>query len=225
MKLDSETRQRHLKETALRLQDEGYTVEWQENARLIVAHENGMLCTVENPGGISYRQEDMANPLIEATKDKAYDIVRQVAEYMRNMDRAPILKVPGVKDQYKLLAEFNGTVLAGMATKYGVNFVTWDRDFNYEGLSHGHYYANNYEGAKKDFATRSGLIASNQLFETNQLVEIYRCCEDTLAGDYELTNEQEKVIQSIKTQVEDAVPDIHSKISAQNKANELQMNM
>ncbi len=225
MQIDPETRHRHLEETALRLRNEGYGVEWQNGERLIVSHENGMLCTVDNPGGISYRQVDMSCPEIVEAKDHAFSIVRQVAEYMRNMDRAPVLKVTGVEDKYKLLAEFNGTVLAGMQTKYGVNFVTWDRDFNYEGLSHGHYYASDYEGAKKDFATRSGLISKNMLFEKNQMVEIYRCCADALAGEYEISGEQDATIRSIQDQIEDVYPEILDEITAQNQDNEPQMNM
>ncbi len=225
MRIDPEVKKRHLQETALRLRNEGYVVEWQQAEQLIVTHENGLLCRVENPGGVSYRQGDMTGPEIVEAKDHVYEISSQVAQYMRNMDRAPLLKVPGVEDKYRLLAEFNGTVLAGIETKYGVNFVTWDRDFNYEGLSHGHYYANDYEGAKCDFATRSGLIPQNMLFEKNQLVEIYRCCADTLEGGYEITGEQEDIIKGIQDQIEEIHPDIHDEIKAQNQANELQMNM
>lgn len=225
MKIDPETKKRHLQETALRLRDEGYSVEWQQTERLIVTHENGLLCSVENPGGVSYRQGDMTGPEIIEAREHVYEVSSKVAEYMRNMDRAPDLKVPGVPDKYKLLAEFNGTVLAGVETKYGVNFVTWDRDFNYEGLSHGHYYSNNYEGAKQDFATRSGLISDKLLFDQKQIVQIYQCCADTLEGDYEVTDEQEKTIQGIQDQIEDAVPDIRRQIADQYREPAPEMSM
>lgn len=205
--MDDSSRKRHLSETALRLRNAGFHVDNLPDDRLLVSHDESLLCTVENPGGISYRQQDMSDPELLKAKDQAYEIVRQVAEYMRLMDRAPILKVPGLSDQYKSLADFNGTVLAGMESKYGVMFVTWDWDFNYQGLSHGHYYSQNYEGAKQDFATRSGLVQERQIFNAEQLTEIYRCCGDTLNGDFELSNGQEKLIRGLQEQIEDLLPD------------------
>ena len=43
-----------------------------------------------------------------------YEIVRTTAEYMRQMEMAPFLKADGLEDGYKVLADFNGTVLAGV---------------------------------------------------------------------------------------------------------------
>lgn len=225
MMIDPEVKQRYLQETALRLRNEGYAVEWQQAEQLIVTNENGLLCRVENPGGVSYHQGDMSDSEIVEAKDHVYEISSQVAQYMRNMDRAPLLKVPGVEDKYKLLAEFNGTVLAGMESKYGVQFVTWDRDFDYEGLSHGHYYGNNYEDAKQDFATRSGLVSDKLLFDQKQIVQIYQCCADTLEGDFEVTDEQESTIRGIQEQIEDVVPDIRRKITDQYQESAPEMSM
>ena len=68
-------------------------------------------------------------------KRQVYSIVRAVAEYMYQMERAPILKVDGLEDSYKVLADFNSVVLAGCPSKYGTQFVTWDRDFDHKGVS------------------------------------------------------------------------------------------
>ena len=64
---------------------------------------------------------------------------------------------------YRLLADFNNTVLAGHSTRYGVEFITWDRTQNRIALDQGHYYGprvgvGGYTAANQDFATRSGLI-------------------------------------------------------------------
>ena len=128
------------------------------------------------------------------------------------MQSAPKLEVPGLSNQYKLLADFNGTVLAGMESRYGMQFVTWDWDFDRKGLSHGHYYGNNYIGAKQDFATRSGLMDRQRLFTDEQLIEIYRCCEDTLEDTYELTAKQRKCIEGVQDQIKDAIPDVLERI-------------
>ena len=133
---------------------------------------------------------------------------------------APFLKADGLEDGYKVLADFNDIVLAGIQSKYGVQFVTWDWSFDRKGVSHGHYYtglysSGNYEAAKRDFATRSGLIPEQQLFREKQLIEIYRCCTDTLQGSFELSYDQEKTIQDVRKQIEECLPDIMERIQQQ----------
>ena len=139
---------------------------------------------------------------------------------MRQMETAPFLKADGLEDGYKVLADFNDIVLAGIQSKYGVQFVTWDWSFDRKGVSHGHYYtglysSGNYEAAKRDFATRSGLIPEQQLFREKQLIEIYRCCTDTLQGSFELSYDQEKTIQDVRKQIEECLPDIMERIQQQ----------
>ena len=77
-------------------------------------------------GGIAYRNKDIDEPERIAAKDKVYEIVRTTAEYMRQMATAPALKADGLENGYKVRADFNGTVLAGVQSKHGVHFVTWD---------------------------------------------------------------------------------------------------
>jgi len=38
-------------------------------------------------------------------------------------------------------------VLAGTPSKYGVQFVTWDWDYDRTGVSHGHYFMEKYDEA------------------------------------------------------------------------------
>ena len=90
-----------------------------------------------------------------------------------------------------MLVDFNGTVLAGVQSKHGVHFVTWGWAYGHTGVCHGHYFMENYAGAKQNFAIRSGLIQKEQLFSPEQLTEIYHCCADSVDGDFfELTGEQ-----------------------------------
>lgn len=42
------------------------------------------------------------------------------------MGKAPDLKADGLGEPYKLLADFNGAVLAGHPSEYGVQFVNWE---------------------------------------------------------------------------------------------------
>ncbi len=79
----------------------------------------------------------------------------------------------------------------------------------------------NYDGAKQDFATRSGLIQKEQLFSPEQMAEIYRCCADSVDGDFfELTGEQEKMIRSVQQQIEECVPDLDERVRQQEDAQE-----
>ena len=96
-------------------------------------------------------------------------MARSTAEYMRLMESAPVLKADGLTGDYRLLAEFNDVVLAGHERDraYGVEFITWERTYDRTGVWQGHYYENNYSGARQDFAVRSGLLDQDRLF-TNE---------------------------------------------------------
>ena len=215
---DSQTR--YLREAAIVLAKEGFQLDEVHTDRLCILLDGSPLCEVTGSGGVAYRNEDIDEPERIAAKDKVYEIVRTTAEYMRQMEMAPFLKADGLEDGYKVLADFNDIVLAGIQSKYGVQFVTWDWSFDRKGVSHGHYYtglysSGNYEAAKRDFATRSGLIPEQQLFREKQLIEIYRCCTDTLQGSFELSYDQEKTIQDVRKQIEECLPDIMERIQQQ----------
>ena len=203
MNISAEEKNRYLREAEVVLAREGFLTDRTNADRLRVLLDGLPLCEVPESGGVTYRMVDISTPERVAAKDRVYSIVRAVAEYMYQMERAPILKVDGLEDSYKVLADFNGVVLAGCPSKYGTQFVTWDRDFDHKGVSHGHYYtglyaSGNYEAAKRDFATRSGLIPEQQVFREEQLVELYRCCTDTLQNDAALSYKREKAIQEVQ---------------------------
>ena len=217
MSVSAEETKRYFQETAIALRREGFKVEPSVGGRLAVWLDDHPLCEVDQIGGITYRSDNIPTPEYVVAKDKAYRIVCNTAEYMKQMEQAPPLKVSDLPDRYKVLADFNDVVLAGAHGKYGVEFVTWDWDHDRKGLPHGHYFNGNYEGAKRDFATRSGLIPEQQLFKDEQLIEIYRCCADTLDAGFDLTYEQGKCIRSVQEQIENGMPDIMDRIREQDQ--------
>ena len=148
---DSQTR--YLREAGIVLAKEGFQLDEVHTDRLCILLDGAPLCEVTESGGIAYRNKDIDEPERIAAKDKVYEIVRNTAEYMRQMETAPVLKADGLEDGYKVLADFNGTVLAGVQSKYGVHFVTWDWAYGHTGVCHGHYFMENYAGAKQDFAS------------------------------------------------------------------------
>ena len=211
---DSQTR--YLREAAIVLAREGFHTDRTDTGGLRVLLDGALLCEVTENGGITYRNEDIDEPERIDAKDKVYEIVSITAEYMRQMETAPVLKADGLEDGYKVLADFNGTVLAGVQSKYGVHFVTWDWVYGHTGVCHGHYFMENYAEAKKDFSIRSGLIQKERLFTPEQMTEIYLCCADSVNGDFfELTGEQEKMIRSVQQQIEECVPDLDERIRQQ----------
>ena len=71
-------------------------------------------------------------------------------------------------------------------------------------MYHGNY-TTDYKGAREDFATRSGLVNKNLLFNKNELVEIYRCIEDTLNNGYEITDKQKEMLEDLQTRISSTV--------------------
>ena len=65
--------------------------------------------------------------------------------YITAMESAPQLKASGLDGDYRVLADFGSAVLAGSPSKYGVQFVTWDWDYDRTGVVHGHYFMENYD--------------------------------------------------------------------------------
>ena len=169
---------------------------------------------------------DLRTPEADELYHRTAPIAEMVREYMTAIEKAPLLKVRDLDESFKLLAEFNGIVLAGRETEkgYGYKFVTWQRDYDGTGVGQGHYYIDNYTAAKEDFAERAGLVPREQLFTDEQLTEIYRCLRNTMDSEHELTYEQEKLIEKTASQIEYAIPDIQDKIE-QTKGMSQKINM
>ena len=134
MGISTEEKEHYLKETAIVLAREGFQTVRTHTGRLRVLLDGAPLCEVTDNGGITYRNEDINEPERINAKDKVYEIARTIAEYMRQMETAPALKADGLEDGYKVLADFNGTVLAGVQSKHGVHFVTWDWAYGHTGV-------------------------------------------------------------------------------------------
>ena len=221
---NTEQQLRYLEEVCVRLHRAGFETQPLEDLQLPVYWNGTPLCRITGKGSVFYRREDVSTPQAEEALIRAEDIAARALEYMTAMETAPQLKASGLEGDYLILADFNGTVLAATHSKHGVQFVTWNRDYDRTGVSHGHYFMENYDEAKQDFAIRSGLICKEQLFSPEQMTEIYRCCADSVDGDFfDLTAEQEKVIRSVQQQIEDCVPDVVERIRQQEDALEQTM--
>ena len=210
---------RYLEEVRIPLHRAGFGTLPVEGEQLPVLWNGTPLCRISGRGSVLYRQENVDGIGAQDALQSVIHIAAMTAEYMTAMERAPKLQATGLEGDYRILADFGGTVLAGTPSKYGVQFVTWDWDYDRTGVVHGHYFMENYDAAKQDFATRSGLIQKEQLFSPEQLTEIFRCCADSVDEDFfELTDTQEEMIRGIQQQIRVCVPDLNERIRQQEEA-------
>ena len=140
--------------------------------------------------------------------DKAEDAAKLVREYMSAMEQAPPLHAVNLNEQYKLLADFSGHVLAGQETSQGMRFITWSWDYDRAGVTIGHYFYDDYQAAKEDFAIRSGLMQEDTLFTPEQLAAVYHCIKSVVNFDNALTYEREKVLKGVNEKICDRLPNL-----------------
>ena len=172
--MNPEMRTIYLEELQRQLQPAGFTARHKEGETLEIELDGHRLCRLNAAGGLGYYKKDTVG------KDAALALVRDIAqstkEYLTLIEEAPPLTADGLGEGYKLLAEFNGTVLAGHMTEYGAQFITWEWTHGRTSLWQGHYYGvggdgGGYRAAKQDFAVRSGLLPKSALFTPEQLIK------------------------------------------------------
>ena len=164
------------------------------------------LCSVDRDGIVRFRPADITGAEVDRKLRTVTQVAAQVKEYMQIFDRAPALKAVGLDDTYKVLADFGDAVLAGRSCKTGAKFVTWEWDFDRQGVHAGHYFMENYEAAKQDFAVRAGLVERQRLFSDEQLAVIRNACAFALEADATLSYAEEKQLQSVQEQIELLLP-------------------
>ena len=199
---------RFLEETAVRLRQNGFTVEPIEDHHLPVCWEKGRLCHVSGKGSVLYRQENVDNIRTQDALQTVIDIAKMTSEYMAILETAPLLKASGLHGDYRILADFGDAVLAGHPSERGVQFVTWEWDWDRKGVHHGHYFQNGYEEAKHDFVRRSGLLPREALFEPEQLAEMHRALTFVCEQDEDLSIGREKEIKTIMEQIKCLLPEL-----------------
>ena len=197
---------RFLEETAIRLRQNGFTVEPIEDHHLPVCWETGRLCRVSGRGSVLYRQECVDIPGAQDALQAVIDTAKMTSEYMAILETAPRLKASGLDGDYRVLADFSSAVLAGHPTERGVQFVTWEWDYDREGVHHGHYFPDDYEAAKRDFTVRSGLVQKDALFEPEQLAEIYHALSFVREQDETLSFGRDQELAELMEQVDGLLP-------------------
>ena len=198
---------RYLEEVRIPLHRAGFETLPLEGEQLPVLWNGTPLCRITGKGSVFYRRQDVDTPQAEDALYRVEDIAAKTLEYMTAMEAAPQLKASGLDGDYRILADFGDAVLAGHPSERGVQFVTWEWDWDRKGVHHGHYFQNGCEEAKHDFVRRSGLLPKEALFEPEQLDEIHRALAFVCEQDEGLSIGREKEIKTIMEQLKCLLPE------------------
>ena len=217
---------KYFTELAHRLQAAGITTGHPERNQLTVLLNDQPVLFVSSESDVFLLPAGSNPPEASELYHKVAQTAEEVYAYVEAIQTAPLLHASGLSEKFHLLADFGGAVLAGreLGNGWGYQFVTWIWDHDRTGVSHGHYYEEDFQGAKQDFAVRSGLISKAQLFSPEELTQLYRATDYLLDEGSEPEDGQLKALQTSRTKIEYTVPDLVERLE-QSQGQEPQMNL
>ena len=217
---------KYFTELAHRLQAAGITTGHPERNQLTVLLNDQPVLFVSSESDVFLLPAGSNPPEASELYHKVAQTAEEVYAYVEAIQTAPLLQASGLSEKFHLLADFGGAVLAGreLGNGWGYQFVTWIWDHDRTGVSHGHYYEEDFQGAKQDFAVRSGLISKAQLFLPEELTQLYRATDYLLDEGPEPEDGQLKALQTSRTKIEYTVPDLVERLE-QSQGQEPQMNL
>ena len=217
---------KYFTELAHRLQAAGITTGHPERNQLTVLLNDQPVLFVSSESDVFLLPAGSNPPEASELYHKVAQTAEEVYAYVEAIQTAPLLHASGLSEKFHLLADFGGAVLAGrdLGIGWGYQFVTWIWDHDRTGVSHGHYYEEDFQGAKQDFAVRSGLISKAQLFLPEELTQLYRATDYLLDEGPEPEDGQLKALQTSRTKIEYTVPDLVERLE-QSQGQEPQMNL
>lgn len=199
-------KQKFMDELGHQLQRRKLDTQQMNDGLLHVKWNEQKLCTVDSSGAVRFRAGDILDAEAEHQLQSVMHMAKQVKEYMQILELAPSICVHGPDDRRKVFADFGDVVLVGSAGRKIVDFATWEWDYGRSAVYAGHFFSDNYEATKQDFAVRAGFVNGQRLFSDQQLGVIRNACEFALEGDATLSFEEEKLLRSVQEQIEDLFP-------------------
>lgn len=190
---------RFFQELALRLHEAGIQTGQATTYYLPIFYDGCQVCEANASGMVTRHSTYLKSREATAIYNQTVHVASQVREYMTAMETAQPLLAEGLdpRDDYRLLADFNGCALAGRYSKYGCQFVTWEWDDEHKHLVDGCYVGGNYERAKEDFAIRSQLVNKDQIFWPGQMETLYKALNWYLEEYPDLTCEEAREIKAL----------------------------
>ena len=199
---------RYLEEIGARLRRMGFATVPVEDRHIPVKWNSNYLCRISGRGSVLYRQENVDSIWAQDALHSVIDTAKMTSEYMAILEYAPQLKASGLVGDYRVLADFGDAVLAGHPTERGVQFVTWEWDWDRKGVHQGNYFYEDYEAARRDFTVRSGLVPKDALFEPEQLAEFYYALKFVLERDETLSFGRDQELAELMEQVGRLLPEV-----------------
>lgn len=185
----------------------GYSVRKEADEhgpKLLLAAFKGQeeICRFEKTGAMRFWRD---SPYV-AERNELHSLLLDLKNRYDLYLNAKPLDCEGVRD-FRLISEFGNHLLAAKQSEDNeIRFVTWQYDYDRTGVTLGHYYEANYEGALKDFTVRSGLIDENQLFTEEEMAVLYASCVFRGKNDDDLTFESEQELHTVIEKLEDNLP-------------------
>ena len=219
-------RKMYFSELSRRLREKGIETSLADTQKLDILLRGRPVLFVSSSSDIFLLPAGSQNEEASELYHQVAVVADEVYEYVEAMQGTPILHASGLNEEFHLLADFGGAVLAGREREngQGYQFVTWTWDYGRRGVSHGHYYEGDFQSAKQDFAVRSGLISTAQLFSPEQLTELYRATDFLLEEGPAPEEKHLRAIQEARTKIEYVVPDLQDRLE-QGQEQEPQMNL
>ena len=162
-------KQKFMDELGHQLQRRKLDTQQMNDGLLHVKWNEQKLCTVDSSGAVRFRAGDILDAEAEHQLQSVMHMAKQVKEYMQILELAPSICVHGPDDRRKVFADFGDVVLVGSAGRKIVDFATWEWDYGRSAVYAGHFFSDNYEAAKQDFAVRAGFVNGQRLFSDQQL--------------------------------------------------------
>ena len=198
---------RYLEEVCISLHRAGFETKPPEDYQLPILWNDAPLCRITGKGSVLYHQENVDSIRAQDVLQSVIDTAKMTSEYMVILEYAPRLKASGLTGDYRILADFGDAVLAGHPTERGVQFVTWEWDFDRKGVHHGHYFQEDYDAAKRDFTVRGNLVPKDALFEPEQLAQIYHALSFVREQDESLSFGRDRDLAELMEQVGKSLPE------------------
>lgn len=202
---------KYFAELARRLREDGISTGESASGCLTVLLHGQAVIIVRKSSDAFLTPEGSGNQEASDLYHQVSRLAAAVKEYTSAIERAPLLQARALDEPFRLLADFNGVVLAAyeMEKNRGYKFATWDWDYDRKGVNRGDYFTNDYEAAKKGFAVRTGLLQKERQFTDAQLAGLYLTSTYFLEEGFELKDpKQMEALTSAHKQIEEAVPDL-----------------
>lgn len=175
----------------------------QNEEVLLTAYRYGNeVCQFEKGGAQWY----YSNSPLENERIQLSKLMAEMKQAHDLYAEARPLALAGVEN-FRNISDFGNYLLAAkLGTDNEVRFTTWQYDYDRTGVTLGHYYETNYQGAVQDLALRASLIDEKQLFTEEELVILHDSCVFRGKNDDDITFDDERKLEAVMEKVESNIP-------------------